>query len=69
MCYTYYPYVYAAANSTQCRAFHAGQKFFVEVDIVMDEEAPLKITHDVSQTLQRKLEGQFASFGQKFGPR
>lgn len=23
----------------------------------MDEEMPLKVTHDVSQTLQRKLEG------------
>ncbi|KAF2744560.1 hypothetical protein M011DRAFT_429152 [Sporormia fimetaria CBS 119925] len=40
-----------------CRAYHAGQKYYVEVDIVMDEEAPLRITHDVSQTLQRKLEG------------
>ncbi|KAL6702731.1 hypothetical protein ACN47E_001013 [Coniothyrium glycines] len=40
-----------------CRAYHAGQKYYVEVDIVMDEELPLKITHDVSQTLQRKLEG------------
>ena len=41
----------------QCRAYHAGQHYYVEVDIVMDEEAPLKVTHDVSQTLQRKLEG------------
>ncbi|KAH7112163.1 cation efflux family-domain-containing protein [Dendryphion nanum] len=40
-----------------CRAYHAGQNYYVEVDIVMDEETPLKITHDVSQTLQRKLEG------------
>ncbi|KAF2266097.1 hypothetical protein CC78DRAFT_567175 [Lojkania enalia] len=40
-----------------CRAYHAGQNYYVEVDIVMDEEAPLKITHDVSQSLQRKLEG------------
>jgi hypothetical protein len=24
----------------------------------MDEEAPLKVTHDVSQTLQRKIEGE-----------
>lgn len=40
-----------------CRAYHAGQKYYVEVDIVMDESLPLKITHDVSQTLQRKLEG------------
>jgi hypothetical protein len=41
----------------QCRAYHAGQKYYVEVDIVMNEDLPLKITHDVSQTLQRKLEG------------
>ncbi|KAH7392934.1 cation efflux family-domain-containing protein [Pyrenochaeta sp. MPI-SDFR-AT-0127] len=40
-----------------CRAYHAGQNYYVEVDIVMDEDLPLKITHDVSQTLQRKLEG------------
>ncbi|KAF1926730.1 cation diffusion facilitator 1 [Didymella exigua CBS 183.55] len=40
-----------------CRAYHAGQKYYVEVDIVMDESLPLKVTHDVSQTLQRKLEG------------
>ncbi|KAF2119026.1 cation diffusion facilitator 1 [Lophiotrema nucula] len=40
-----------------CRAYHAGQNYYVEVDIVMDEDAPLKVTHDVSQTLQRKLEG------------
>jgi hypothetical protein len=24
----------------------------------MDEDLPLKVTHDVSQTLQRKLEGK-----------
>ncbi|KAF9732023.1 hypothetical protein PMIN06_000194 [Paraphaeosphaeria minitans] len=40
-----------------CRAYHAGQNYYVEVDIVMDENLPLKVTHDVSQTLQRKLEG------------
>ncbi|ORY17923.1 cation efflux family-domain-containing protein [Clohesyomyces aquaticus] len=40
-----------------CRAYHAGQNYYVEVDIVMDEALPLKITHDVSQSLQRKLEG------------
>lgn len=26
----------------------------------MDETAPLKVTHDVSQTLQRKIEGKFS---------
>ncbi|KAH3914941.1 hypothetical protein HBI56_017640 [Parastagonospora nodorum] len=40
-----------------CRAYHAGQNYYVEVDVVMDEDLPLKVTHDVSQTLQRKLEG------------
>lgn len=46
------------ANLSQCRAYHAGQNYYVEVDIVMDEELPLKVTHDVSQSLQRKLEGK-----------
>ncbi|KAI1341278.1 hypothetical protein F5Y15DRAFT_377552 [Xylariaceae sp. FL0016] len=40
-----------------CRAYHAGQSYYVEVDIIMDPSVPLKVTHDVSQTLQRKLEG------------
>lgn len=40
-----------------CRAYHAGHKYFVEMDIVMDEGLPLKVTHDVGQDLQRKLEG------------
>lgn len=40
-----------------CRAYHAGESYYVEVDIVMDETTPLKISHDVSQSLQRKLEG------------
>jgi divalent metal cation (Fe/Co/Zn/Cd) transporter len=48
---------WAYANLIQCRAYHAGQNYYVEVDIVMDEDLPLKVTHDVSQTLQRKLEG------------
>lgn len=40
-----------------CRAYHAGQKYYVEVDIVMDPNLPLKVSHDVGQSLQRKLEG------------
>ncbi|PHH91765.1 hypothetical protein CDD83_10333 [Cordyceps sp. RAO-2017] len=40
-----------------CRAYHAGQKFYVEVDVVMDADTPLRVSHDVSQSLQRKLEG------------
>ncbi|EMR63588.1 putative cation diffusion facilitator 1 protein [Eutypa lata UCREL1] len=37
--------------------YHAGQHYYVEVDVVMDENVPLKVAHDVSQSLQRKLEG------------
>ncbi|KAK6840769.1 hypothetical protein PG995_015979 [Apiospora arundinis] len=40
-----------------CRAYHAGQNYYVEVDIIMDRYTPLEISHDVSQALQRKLEG------------
>jgi len=40
-----------------CRAYHAGEKYYVEVDVIMDENLPLKVSHDVSQALQRKLEG------------
>jgi len=46
------------ANLLQARAYHAGQHYYVEVDIVMDEDTPLKVSHDVSQSLQRKLEGK-----------
>ncbi|KAI0858701.1 cation efflux family-domain-containing protein [Xylaria cubensis] len=40
-----------------CRAYHSGQRYYVEVDIIMDIDTPLKISHDVSQSLQRKFEG------------
>jgi divalent metal cation (Fe/Co/Zn/Cd) transporter len=40
-----------------CRAYHAGERFFVEIDVVMDEGESLRVTHDVAQTLQRKVEG------------
>ncbi|KAH6688259.1 hypothetical protein F5X68DRAFT_168047 [Plectosphaerella plurivora] len=40
-----------------CRAYHAGQRYYVEVDIVMNEDTPLRISHDVAQGLQRKFEG------------
>ncbi|KAJ5363205.1 Cation efflux protein [Penicillium brevicompactum] len=40
-----------------CRAYHSGQQLYVEVDIVMDPETKLRESHDVSQELQRKLEG------------
>ncbi|CZT52580.1 related to Metal tolerance protein 7 [Rhynchosporium secalis] len=39
------------------RAYHAGDKYYAEVDIIMDRFETLQVTHDVSETLQRKLEG------------
>ncbi|KAH8784831.1 cation efflux family-domain-containing protein [Hyaloscypha sp. PMI_1271] len=39
------------------RAYHAGDKYYVEVDIIMGQEERLKVTHDVAERLQRKLEG------------
>ncbi|ORY62618.1 uncharacterized protein BCR38DRAFT_486881 [Pseudomassariella vexata] len=30
----------------KCRAYHAGQKYYVEVDIVTNQDLPLKIPHD-----------------------
>ena len=41
----------------QCRAYHAGERYYVEVDLVMDENTTLKISNDISQALQRKIEG------------
>lgn len=49
----------------QVRAYHAGDKFYAEVDIIMDENELLRVTHDVSQTLQRKLEGKFPPTDQR----
>ncbi|KAK4230134.1 cation efflux family-domain-containing protein [Podospora fimiseda] len=40
-----------------CRAYHAGHNYYVEMDIVLDENLPLRITHDIGQSLQRKIEG------------
>ncbi|KAH8657571.1 hypothetical protein BGZ60DRAFT_383615 [Tricladium varicosporioides] len=39
------------------RAYHAGDKYYVEVDIIMAADLPLRVTHDVAEGLQRKLEG------------
>ncbi|KAK2599147.1 hypothetical protein QQS21_005409 [Conoideocrella luteorostrata] len=47
----------ASDQIEQCRAYHAGQNYYVEVDIVMDADTPLRMSHDISQSLQRKLEG------------
>ncbi|KAF5324350.1 hypothetical protein D9619_011203 [Psilocybe cf. subviscida] len=38
------------------RAYHSGPNYFVEVDIVMDGASTLYATHDLSQSLQDKLE-------------
>jgi cation diffusion facilitator family transporter len=38
------------------RAYHAGPRIIVEVDIVMPEDACLRETHDVAESLQIKLE-------------
>ncbi|KAJ7922770.1 CDF-like metal transporter [Mycena leptocephala] len=38
------------------RAYHSGPDYFVEIDIVMDANTPLWKAHDVSQSLQEKLE-------------
>lgn len=34
------------------QAYHAGDGFWVEVDILLDEETPLEIAHDIAETLQ-----------------
>ncbi|KIK54969.1 hypothetical protein GYMLUDRAFT_231377 [Collybiopsis luxurians FD-317 M1] len=39
-----------------CNAYHSGEKYVVEVDIVMAGDTPLWKTHDTSQDLQDQLE-------------
>ncbi|KAI8872724.1 hypothetical protein GQ42DRAFT_119009 [Ramicandelaber brevisporus] len=39
-----------------CRAYHAGENLFVEVDIVLKPDTPLRVAHDVGESLQNKLE-------------
>ncbi|TVY91128.1 Metal tolerance protein [Lachnellula willkommii] len=39
------------------RAYHSGDKYYVEVDVIMDSNERLQVTHDVAEKLQRKLEG------------
>lgn len=38
------------------RAFHFGASYLVEVDIVLPEDMPLKISHDIAESLQHRLE-------------
>lgn len=39
-----------------CRAYYAGENLYVEVDIVLPPEMPLKDSHDIAESLQIKLE-------------
>ncbi|ORY90535.1 cation efflux family-domain-containing protein [Syncephalastrum racemosum] len=39
-----------------CRAYYAGNNLFVEVDIVLPPETPLRDSHDIGESLQIKLE-------------
>ncbi|KAF9118820.1 hypothetical protein BGW39_000845 [Mortierella sp. 14UC] len=39
-----------------CTAYHAGNNLFVEVDVVMSPDTPLIVSHDISESLQIKLE-------------
>ncbi|OMH84242.1 Metal tolerance protein 9 [Zancudomyces culisetae] len=38
------------------KAYHAGEHLYVEVDVVMDRNTELWISHDVGESLQTKLE-------------
>jgi divalent metal cation (Fe/Co/Zn/Cd) transporter len=38
------------------RAFHFGASYLVEVDIVLPEEMPLRVSHDIAESLQHRLE-------------
>jgi hypothetical protein len=38
-------------NINQARAYHAGDKYYVEVDTIMDQEERLKMIHDVAEGL------------------
>ncbi|KAG2195665.1 hypothetical protein INT47_002904 [Mucor saturninus] len=39
-----------------CRAYHAGNNLFVEVDIVLPPNMELRTSHDIGEALQQKLE-------------
>ena len=39
-----------------CRAYHSGNNFVVEIDIVLPPDMPLKTSHDIGEALQFKLE-------------
>jgi divalent metal cation (Fe/Co/Zn/Cd) transporter len=37
------------------KVYHLGEKAIVEVHVVLDEELPLKLTHDLSEALEKKI--------------
>ncbi|KAH9809882.1 hypothetical protein DFH28DRAFT_1132666 [Melampsora americana] len=39
-----------------CKCYHVGPNYFVEIDIVMNGNTPLWLSHDLGQELQDKLE-------------
>ncbi|KAJ0307795.1 hypothetical protein COL516b_003765 [Colletotrichum fioriniae] len=45
------------AMTHDTRILKVDTNYYVEIDIVMDETTPLRISHDVAQELQRKVEG------------
>ena len=40
----------------ELRAYHFGPRFLVEVEVVMDEQTPLRESHDCGILLQHKIE-------------
>lgn len=38
------------------RAYTFGPKYFVEIDVVLDEDMPLKLAHDIGEQLQNRIE-------------
>jgi len=38
------------------RAYTFGPKYFVEIDVVLDEDMPLKVAHDIGEQLQNRIE-------------
>lgn len=38
------------------RAYHSGPRIIVEVDVVVDDQETVRVSHDVAEELQMKLE-------------
>lgn len=54
MCLNHSPHI---LKIDTVRAFHFGTCFLVEVDIVLPKDMTLEATHEVGESLQRRLEG------------